>query len=463
MRTCIRLLGFPIAMLALAPPSWAADPAPAAFPGAEGFGAVTAGGRGGRVLKVTNLNPKGPGSLNAACAAEGPRIVVFEVSGVIRGNVWIRHPKITLAGQTAPGAGITIEGMLHTTYPDGADDIIIRFLRVRPRKKAGHTGDCVQMPTSDRVILDHCSFSWAVDETVDCIRSADWTMQWCTLEESDTTGHDKGRHNYGFCSAYSRSGNLSIHHNLFAHHSRRCPCVAPYVEGKPADVRNNVMYDVYTCLTHSGHGPKVRAPINMIGNWYRKGPSPERLRPYATITGVPYYIAGEYIHGLGYVKDPADPTSKWPRWIQYNRNGVRLKAPAKAAPVATQSAEQAYALVLARAGCFPRDRVTRRTIEEVRTGTGKWGRNAPAAPTDEWFLEGLTPRKPPADADNDGIPDAWEKAHGLDPANPADAGRTVPAGAGKDDRHAGYTYIEFYVNELADSLVPKPEPATPTR
>jgi hypothetical protein len=110
--------------------------------------------------------------------------------------------------------------------------------------------------------------------------------------------------------------------------------------------------------------------------------------------------------------------------------------------------------VLGKAGFWPRDRVTKRTVEEVKNKTGGWGRNAPAEPTDEWFLDGLTPGKAPADADGDGMPDAWEKLRGLDPGDPADAAKVVPAGASKDDRHQGYTYIEFYVNELADALVP---------
>ena len=447
---CVPLLVWALALCA--PAAWVAGELPS-FPGAEGFGAVAVGGRGGKVIKVTNLNARGPGSFAAAAGAEGPRVIVFDVGGVIRANVMIRHGNCTIAGQTAPSPGIKLEGMLFTKYPDGEDDHIIRFLRIRPRNKRGHTSDCVQMPRTDRVILDHCSFSWAVDETVDCIGSADWTMQWCTLEESDTVGHDNGRHNYGFCSAYARSGNLSIHHNLFAHHSRRCPCVAPYEPGKPADVRNNVMYDCYTCLTHSGHGPKTKAPINMVGNYYRRGSSHPRLYPYATIKGVKYHMSGEYIDGLGIIKDTADPTAKFPSWIQFNRNGMRLPEPAKAAPVTTQKAEEAYRLVMARAGCFPRDRVTKRTLNEVKTSTGKWGRNGPAEPTDEWFLQGLAAGQAPADADGDGMPDAWETAHALNPEDASDAAKAVPAAASKNDRHKGYTYIEFYVNERADRLV----------
>ena len=150
---------------------------------------------------------------------------------------------------------------------------------------------------------------------------------------------------------------------------------------------------------------------------------------------------------------PANQPGGVPRWIQFNNNGDEIDAPAKTPAIELVDAKEAYELVLAKAGCWPRDRVTKRTIEEVTTKTGAWGRNAPLEPTDEWFLEGLTPGKAPADTDGDGMPDAWEKTHGLDPNDPADAAKIVPAGKSSSDRHQGYTYIEFYINELADSLV----------
>jgi pectate lyase len=442
-----------LVIAAAAVPAMAGEKLPS-FPGAEGYGAIATGGRGGKVIHVTTLKAKGPGSLAEALVTKGPRIVVFDVSGVIRANVTIDPGDCTIAGQTAPGAGITLEGMLKTRYRKGANNIIIRFLRVRPRNQRGHTGDCVQMPQSHRVILDHCSFSWSVDEEVGCIGSADWTVQWCTFEEADIVGHDKGRpHNYGFCSAYAGSGRLSIHHNLFAHLLRRAPCVAPYLENAPADVRNNVIYNVNRAMTHSGHGSKTKSPINIIGNWYRHGPSAGKLYAFVTASEPEYYIAGNYVHGIGYIPDPVTPGAKFPAWFRTNPRGRRLKKAAKVAPVTTQKAEEAYKLVMAGGGCFPRDRVTTRTFKEVKTGKGKWGRNAPAAPTDEWFLKGMTVGKAPVDTDRDGMPDAWEKAHKLDPADPADRNKIVPKGASKNDRHAGYTWVEFYLNELADKIV----------
>src|SRR5687768_5876438 len=156
-----------------------------AFPGAEGWGAASAGGRGGKVIKVTNLNASGAGSLAAACAADGPRIVVFEVSGVIRGNIRITKPYITIAGQTAPGAGITVEGVV-STYDHGVRDVVVRHLRVRRPRDAGSGGDCVQIgglgpkkTGTYNVVLHHLSLSWGNDEVIDLYHAHHVTVQWC--------------------------------------------------------------------------------------------------------------------------------------------------------------------------------------------------------------------------------------------------------------------------------------------
>lgn len=416
-----------------------------AFPGAEGFGAVSAGGRGGRVIKVTNLKAEGPGSLQAACEAEGPRVVVFEVGGVIRGDVFIRHSNITIAGQTAPSLGITIAGRL-LSRPDPwrrLNDIIVRFIRIRPPPTSGYDGDAVQMPDTERVILDHLSMSWANDEMIDICHSSEFTVQWCTIEESDTEGHGKDfAHNFGIISAYPNSGNISIHHNLFAHHSRRSPSLSPYVPGKPGDFRNNVVYNFHEGLTHDGHTPL--APINFIGNYYKRGPSSDQIFPFVFQKKGKYYLEGNLIEGYGSFDNPWKRRAKLPSWLQVNRHGKRLDRPADVASVTTHTALEAYKKVLERAGCFPRDQVTTRTIREVIEGTGKWGRNAPANPIDEWFLEGLAKEKAPLDSDGDGIPDAWEDARGLDKRDPHDYKRIMPS---------GYTAIEEYINERAEILI----------
>jgi hypothetical protein len=417
-----------------------------AFPGAEGFGAAAVGGRGGKVIHVTNLNSNGPGSLQAACDDEYPRIVVFKIGGVIRGDVSIRHSFITIAGQTAPSPGITIEGRL-LSRPDPErrlSDIVVRYLRIRPAPTTGHTGDAVQLPDTERVILDHISMSWASDETIDICHSSEFTIQWCTLEESDTEGHDKGvAHNFGLISAYPNSGNISIHHNLFAHQSRRSPSLSPYVPGKPGDFRNNVVYNFREGLTHDGHIP--REAINLIGNYYKRGPSSKTIIPFAFHPEGHYFLEGNVADGLGILCSRGEPQAKPPAWLRINPRGVFRAQPVPVAAVMTHSAQESCNLVLGTAGCFPRDRTTIRTINEVATGSGKWGRNAPAAPDDAWFLEGLDSGDVLADSDGDGIPDEWEDVHGLDKFESRDANRVLAS---------GYTAIEAYINDRAKLITP---------
>jgi pectate lyase len=435
----------------------------AAFPGAEGWGAVSMGGRGGKVIKVRNLNASGPGSLAEACAAEGPRIVVFEVSGVIRGDIRIAHPHITIAGQTAPGAGITIEGMI-TSYDYGVHDVIIRHLRVRRNRTQGGSGDCIQIgglgpkkAGTYNVTLDHLSVCWGNDEVIDLYNAHDVTVQWCTIEESDDQGHDKGAHNFGIISAAEDSGAISLHHNLWAHHARRVPCLAPYRENAAGEFCNNVVYNCRGGYTDDGHGDLAKSAVNLHKNYYLRGPQTlERMYPYALSPAMDYYVRDNYFEDWGVQHHP----KHWkyggntPRWLQFNNNGREIDQPAKTPPITIVDAQAARDLVLAQAGCWPRDRVTKRTVAEVADKSGKWGRNAAVELSDEWFLEGLSPAKAALDSDNDGIPDTWEQNHGLDPKDPVDSTHLVPQGTSPNDRHQGYTFVEFYINDVADQLLP---------
>jgi len=425
-----------------------------AFPGAEGYGEAAIGGRGGKIIHVTTLTSTGPGSLAEACAAEGPRIVVFDVAGVIkaplagkgRRRLYIKHGNLTIAGQTAPGKGITIEGALRTVGKD-VNDIVIRFIRLRPdcyapafRPVAHNNADCVGINYCQRAILDHCTVSWGNDECVDLINSKYVTLQWCTVEESDIQweGGDEP-HNFAIIVGYT-GGCYSIHHNLVAHHHSRAPAFTALKQ--ELDYRNNVMYNFGTS-TSSGFG-------NVIGNIAKAGPGapwafPRIYYPPATLTLPdisPYKRGGTFLRGNyrswagGYVDLP---TTKY-----------RTKAqPVPAASVTTHVAEEAYDLVLAHAGCLPRDEVSARTIHEVRTGTGSWGRHDPPG---DW-RERLAGGTPPKDTDRDGMPDDWETAHKLDPNDLKDANKIVPPGVSKGNRHSGCTYIEFYINERADSLI----------
>lgn len=411
-----------------------------AFPGAEGFGAVATGGRGGRVIKVTNLNRSGPGSLRAACAEEGPRIVVFGVAGVIPGDVEIVHSNITIAGQSAPAPGITIQGRLlaQPRNQERLHDIVVRFLRFRPPPASGYGGDAIQLPMTERVILDHLSLAWANDEAIDIIHSSEVTVQWSTIEESDMGGHGKGApHNFGILSAYPGSGNISIHHNLFAHHSRRLPSISPGVEGKPGDFRNNVVYNFRDGLSHEGHKPM--APVNLIANYYKRGPSAEIIYPFHFDRAGHYHVEKNFFEGIGLIDDPR----QLPSWIRFNRQGKLLAMPAAVARVTTTTAQDAYRQVLATAGAWPRDRITLRTIDEVRQGTGRWGRNAPEHLSDAWFLEGMTQGAAAPDTDGDGMPDAWEDAQDLNRMDRRDSAQKM---------RSGYTAIEDYLNQRAQVL-----------
>jgi len=428
-----------------------------AFPGAEGFGAASVGGRGGRVIKVTNLNPKGPGSLQAACEAKGPRIVVFETSGVIEGDVVIKDSNLTIAGQTAPGAGITIAGMLLKPYSNWDKpqddpariiyhDLIIRFLRIRPRRPRGGSGDCVQIGDVDRIILDHLSCSWASDENIDLCASRQITVQWCAIEESDKVrnpGGPEGRHNFGMIVGYAGK-DASVHHNLFAHHRERAPLCGLEL----LDHRNNVIYNMLLPL--EWHPPRMNRQrrdqpfrANVIGNYFKAGPDEKRDAKVKTLDPlmwkrpwVEVYARDNYFEWTG---QPAEPTSQGPTAAE------AWPAP----PVRTLSPQEAYQVVLAQAGCLPRDAVSRRTVAEVRRGTGSWGRHEPQG----GLMEGLRPTAAPKDSDGDGMPDAWEQAQGLNPGDPSDASKIVPAGAAPGDRHRGYTYVEYYINDLADKLI----------
>ncbi|HFD33026.1 MAG TPA: pectate lyase precursor [Gammaproteobacteria bacterium] len=418
------------------------------FPGAEGFGAISIGGRGGRIIRVSNLNPDGPGSFQAACEASGPRIVIFEVSGVIRGNISIRDSNITIAGQTAPSPGITLEGRLFSWPKNDLDrlhDIIIRFLRIRPAPSTGHNGDALQLPNTERVMLDHLSLSWANDEVIDIIYSSEVTLQWSTIEESDPRGHGKGvPHNYAVLSAYPGSGNITFHHNLFANHSRRIPSLTPETPGKYDDFRNNLIYNFREGLGHDGHKPV--AGINLIGNYYKRGSESWTVTPFSFSEDGHYYLHDNYLEGYGSLGQPEHKYKIWPLWLKFRRNGAFHNKPFPVAKVNTETAKNSYHSILKLAGAFPRDRVTKRTINEIETGKGSWRRNAPDNPDDAWYLKDLPVEKLAIDSDKDGIPDIWETSNHLDKNDPNDYGRIMKS---------GYTAIEEYINDRALELINK--------
>jgi len=416
-----------------------------AFPGAEGFGARATGGRGGRVIKVTNLDSGGEGSLQWALDQSGPRIIVFEVSGVIDGDHTITHGDVTIAGQTAPGGGITIAGRLFAGYDESVRNIIVRFVRVRPPPLTegddGDQYDAIQFSRNGNFILDHISVSWGSDETIDVYAADDATIQWSTIEESSLNGHSEGEHNYGLINGPD-GHRISIHHNLFAHHKNRCPAVA----NGPADIRNNVIYDARHAFVHHNESS---GGFNIVGNYYRQGPSADIFPFYFDGGGgARYYLANNYIDDpddfSGVVDDPW-ASGEHSTFGDMEGDGQEVGEPFDFSeeptwvPVTSDDVFEAYDRVLSSAGAFPRDVVTWRTLSEVEDRTGSWGASAPAD-----LFEGLTADAPPSDADGDGIPDEWESSHGLDPNDDGDASDVMPS---------GYTAIEDYIHERAAVLM----------
>ncbi|MGB8359464.1 MAG: pectate lyase, partial [Bacteroidales bacterium] len=197
-----------------------------AFPGAEGFGANTIGGRGGRVIEVTNLNDSGSGSLREAVEAEGPRIIVFRVSGTIAQKTILRiyNPYITIAGQTAPGDGICLKD---NELEIAADQVVVRYIRSRAGDRVSKENHGINIVAGKNIIVDHCSTSWAIDETLSATTRGhlgNLSVQWCIISESlNNSRHSKGPHGYGSLIRGGWGNGYTFHHNLYAHNSARNP------------------------------------------------------------------------------------------------------------------------------------------------------------------------------------------------------------------------------------------------
>ena len=411
-----------------------------ACPGAEGFGARVTGGRGGAVIKVTTLDASGPGSLQAALDTPGPRIVVFAVSGVIDADILeIPHGDLTLAGQTAPGGGITIRGRLYGAYDTSVGNMIIRHLRIRPEYDGSDAAqfDGIQFSRNHHLIFDHVSISGGVDETVDLFEARDVSFQWSTVEFS----HQGNGHNYGLING-PEGVRLSVHHTLFAHHLNRTPAIA----NGPAEMINVVDYNVRHGFVH--HNPNS-GPFNLVGNYFKDG-ADDTIFPFffddTHADDLRYYLDDNHVEGSDSSCGDGPITDAWAQCENLSADEVHRAAAlhdfADAGdsyrPVTIDPVHDAYAEVLQHAGALPRDVVTRTAVMDTIDGTGSWGH---FYPTD--LMEGLTPGSPPEDADDDGMPDAWEDMHGLNPADGGDHGTVMPS---------GYTAIEQYINELAAEL-----------
>jgi formylglycine-generating enzyme required for sulfatase activity/pectate lyase len=407
-----------------------------AFPGAEGFGSGTPGGRGGRVIQVTNLNDRGPGSLRAALEEKGPRIVVFRVGGVIelRSDLDIRHPFLTVAGQTAPGDGVCLKGgCLHVA----THDVVLRYLRVRvgdsPIGSSPGNRDAIDI-YGENVVLDHCSCSWALDETVTTWYGAkNVTIQWCIVSEGLMDSlHPQGSHSTGILLGNGKN-SVTVHHCLLAHNSGRNPLIAADTGPSTVDWRNNVVYNYGSWGCGNARGP---LQINYVGNTIIQGPNGRR----PSSLGIDVNAKQRY-----FVRDnrwPGRPAQQLEEWMVLGPrtspppDGVLSDSPIAIPSVVTEPAAGAYQSVLRFAGAaLPvRDVVDARIIEEVRTRTGA----IIDTPADVGGWPAYRSARPPDDSDGDGMPDDWERKYGLARRDPADGPQDLDGD--------GYANVEEYLN-----------------
>ncbi len=435
-----------------------------AFPTAEGFGRNTTGGRGGKVLFVTNLNDSGSGSLREALNATGKRYILFKVSGTIalKSRLSLNNGDVTIAGQTAPGDGICIKD-----YPVviNADNVIIRYMRFRMGDAAAQQADALESRFHKNIIIDHCSLSWSSDESATFYANENTTFQWNFVTESlRTSVHEKGSHGYG---GIWGGKNASFHHNLLANHDSRNPRLGEEA-GKAfaltdlVDLRNNVIYNWGGNSCYGGEGMNV----NIVNCYYKPGPATSKTTRIISIdknkiVGTEVYdIWGKfYIDGNVMVGSDAVSNDNWTYgvWNQFHssygtvseadKQKMRMTTPHNISNnVKTDSALEAYERVLKFGGAsLVRDAVDTRIVQEVKTGTysfegSKGSTNGIIdSQVDVGGWPELKSTEYPKDTAGDGIPDEWKKKMKLDPA------KNNPNG---HELSTGYENIEVYINSL---------------
>jgi hypothetical protein len=433
-----------------------------AFPGAEGAGAFTPGGRGGKVFLVKNLNDSGPGSLREAVEAKGPRMVLFRVAGIIHLEtpLTIKHPFITIAGQSAPGDGICIR---NHTFEINTHDVVLRYLRFR-RGNLKVRDDALGGHPIGNVIVDHVSASWGLDENLSLYRHVvkqkdgkikklpveNLTIQWTISSEA------LDRYNHAFGGTWGGKG-CSFHHNLFACNTGRNPSIG---FGGSFDFRNNVLFNWRHRTIDGGDGS---SRVNIVANYFKPGPATTSAEMRYRICRVmsrskrdeypgfgKWHVAGNHVVG-----NPKVTADNWAGGVQYapertskgevipmgTEKDVRSLEPFPAAAITQHPAQEAYELVLTFAGAsLPRrDPVDLRVLASVRNGKPSFKSGILDAPADVGGWPEYKPGDgPEVDSDGDGMPDWWEKKYGLDPNDPSDAA--------KDADGDGYTNLEEYLN-----------------
>lgn len=453
------------------------------FPGAEGGGMFSFGGRGGKVITVTNLNDRGPGSFREACETGGARIVVFNVAGIIRLKtpIIVRAPYITIAGQTAPGDGVCIAG---ESFWVNTHDVVVRHMRFRRGEtNVGRRDDAFGGNPVGNIMIDHCSCTWGLDENISFYRhmfspGADYKdLKLPTVNvtiQNTISAKALDTYNHAFGSTLGGE-NCSFMRNLWASNAGRNPSIGWN------GIFNFVNNVTYNWVHRSVDGGDYTALYNMINNYFKPGPlTPKNtpvghriLKPESGRSKLGYYVFGR-VHASGNIMEGYDAITKdnWAGGIQvqeqantdgYTEN-MKWNEPFPMPHLTIMPAKDAYKYVLKNAGATipSRDIVDERIVEEVETGK-------------PYYVEGLDPNSfyqfehrrlpndsykqgiitdisqvggypeykgtPYVDTDGDGMPDAWEKANGLNPNDSSDAV--------KDCTGDGYTNIEKYINGIS--------------
>ncbi|UOR03628.1 T9SS type A sorting domain-containing protein [Hymenobacter aerilatus] len=448
-----------------------------AFPGAEGAGRFTTGGRGTAsapttVFEVTNLNDdNNPGSLRYALSQPAAaRTIVFRVSGTVHlaSPLKINKANTTLAGQTAPGNGICIADFPMSL---SANNLIVRYMRFRLGDRNQNKGmvdgsgndDAFGGLNVSNIIVDHCSISWSSDEAFTIYGGDNITAQWNIISEPlnysyhyETGDTDFERHGYG---GIWGGQHATFHHNLIAHCLSRTPRFNGSRYGvamgyENVDFRNNVIYNWGNNNVYGGEAGNY----NVVNNYYKYGPSTSNsvryrvLNPYKqTSPALPYgqfYMTGNYVDG-----SPLHTADNW-KGVVMQGGSLADTTKAKAAtpfdlgPVTTQTATVAYEAVLAGAGAMlpRRDTLDQRIVNNVRTRTGRiidvqggYPHGTPYSISQHaWPALNSLPAS--IDSDHDGMPDAWERSQGSNPNDASDRNEVASN---------GYTRLENYLNSLA--------------
>ena len=444
---------------------------PLAFPGAEGFGKYTTGGRGGNVFIVSNLNDKGAGSFREAAESKEKRIIVFAISGTIHLETKLSiKGNCTIAGQTAPGDGICLAD---NSVSLGGDNIVVRYLRFRMGDKYqrggmvdGNGGDDAFGGTPRKnIIIDHCSLSWSTDEVFSVYAGDSTTLQWNIISEPlnysyhfETGDKDYEHHGYG---AIWGGRHFSAHHNLFAHCNNRNPRFDGIrnVPEENCDYRNNVIYDWGINNIYAGEGGNY----NIVNNYFKYGPSTNGAAKFRIVNPgkreSPFIPFGKWFVDGNYVDNAPDVTADNLKGVHMGNGGTEedkkqalINEPHPSEKIVMQTAKEAYKSVLENAGCnLPaRDTLDQRIINDVKDRKGGFIDVQGGFPhgteyektVNAWpYLRSLPA---PVDTDKDGMPDEWEKKQGLNPNDNSDA-----AGY-KLSRQ--YTNIEMYINDLYRKL-----------